>query len=273
MNTRRCSLFRTGIMGALVLYVSLATAHGQATITSPTPGSTLSGSTVTFIWNNTGAPYYFLYVGTSVGASDVYYSGYLTATSQQVTGIPTSGTIYVRLWTDDPSLSWVYNDYQYTGGTGASPFLTITKVHSGNFTRGQTGVYTIGITNGGTAPTSGTVTVADTLPTGLTLSSMAGTGWSCPAGTTSCTRSDALAAGSSYPSITLTVNVLNSAPNSVTNSATVSGGGSAGSTANDPTSINSSGGGGAAVLSKEYVRLSGQVLAIENASNAGPFYR
>ena len=43
--------------------------------------------------------------------------------------------------------------------------------------------------------------------------------------TLTATRSDALAAGGSYPAITLTVNVAANAPASVTNTATVSGGG------------------------------------------------
>jgi uncharacterized protein with beta-barrel porin domain len=45
--------------------------------------------------------------------------------------------------------------------------------------------------------------------------------------TPSCTRSDAVAPGASYPAITLTANVAGNAPASVTNSATVSGGGDA----------------------------------------------
>ena len=42
--------------------------------------------------------------------------------------------------------------------------LTIDKAHTGSFTRGQTGTYTITVRNAGTGGTSGTVTVADTLP-------------------------------------------------------------------------------------------------------------
>ena len=54
------------------------------------------------------------------------------------------------------------------------------------------------------------------------------------------TRSDALAAGASYPALTLTVSVASNAPASVTNTATVSGGGeinTANDTASDPTTI------------------------------------
>ncbi len=124
-----------------------------------------------------------------------------------------------------------------------SPDLTITKTHTGNFTQGQTGAqYTITVTNSGTAPTGGSVNVTDTLPTGLTATALSGTGWTCSiSGPILCRRSDALAAGSSYPSLTLTVNVASDAPSSVTNSATVSGGGeknTANNTATDPTTIN-----------------------------------
>ncbi|HWU51737.1 MAG TPA: Ig-like domain repeat protein, partial [Tahibacter sp.] len=114
--------------------------------------------------------------------------------------------------------------------------LTITKTHTGNFTQGQTGAtYTITAGNIGGSPTSGTVTVTDTLPAGLTATAIGGVGWSCTLGTLTCTRSDALAAGSSYPAISLTVDVANNAPASVINTASVSGGGQT-NTANDSAS-------------------------------------
>ena len=122
------------------------------------------------------------------------------------------------------------------------PDLTIAKTHVGNFAQGQVGAtYSITATNSGTAATSGTVTVGDSLPVGLTATAMNGTGWSCVIGTLTCTRSNALAVGSSYPVITLTVDVSLTAPASVTNSVTVSGGGennAANNTANDLTTIN-----------------------------------
>ena len=119
--------------------------------------------------------------------------------------------------------------------------LAITKSHTGNFTQGETGAtYTIAVSNSGSLSTSGTVTVTDTLPAGLTATAISGTGWTCTLGTLTCTRSDALAPGASYPAITLTVNVAGNAPASVTNTATVSGGGevnTANDTASDPTTI------------------------------------
>jgi uncharacterized repeat protein (TIGR01451 family) len=90
----------------------------------------------------------------------------------------------------------------------AVPVLSITKTHTGNFTQGQTGAtYTVTVSNTGNAPTSGTITVTETVPSGLTLVSMTGTGWTCPSPGNTCSRSDALAAGASYPVITVTVNV------------------------------------------------------------------
>src|SRR6185295_7291785 len=90
------------------------------------------------------------------------------------------------------------------------PDMTIAKTHVGNFTQGQVGAtYSITATNSGFAASSGTVTVTDTLPPGLTASAISGTGWVCVLGTLTCTRSDALAAGASYPVITVTVTVAN----------------------------------------------------------------
>src|SRR5262249_24817600 len=92
-----------------------------------------------------------------------------------------------------------------------SPDLTITSAHTPDpFVVGSTGTYTLTISNQGHAPTSGAVSVVDGMPNGMTATAIAATGWSCsapPTTTIVCSRSDALAAGSSYPAITLTVSV------------------------------------------------------------------
>ena len=128
-----------------------------------------------------------------------------------------------------------------SGTVAAVPDLTITKSHTGNFAQGQTGAtYTITVTNSGGAATSGTVTVTDTLPTGLTATAISGTGWTCTQPAGSCTRSDVLAAAASYPALTLTVNVASNAPATVTNTATVAGGGetnTSNDTASDATTV------------------------------------
>ena len=58
-----------------------------------------------------------------------------------------------------------------------SPGLSVVKQHSGNFIQGQTGVtYTLTVSNAPSdAATSGTVTVTDTLPGGLTARQLAAT--------------------------------------------------------------------------------------------------
>src|SRR5262249_23205177 len=120
------------------------------------------------------------------------------------------------------------------------PDLRITKSHTGSFTQGQTGAaYTLTVSNIGGDSTNGTVTVTDTLPAALTATALDGAGWNCVLLSLSCTRNDALAAGSNFPAITLTVTVANDAPSNFTNSASVSGGGeinTANNTASDPTS-------------------------------------
>jgi uncharacterized repeat protein (TIGR01451 family) len=120
------------------------------------------------------------------------------------------------------------------------PVLSISKTHTGNFTQGQTGAtYTVTVTNNGLASTSGKVTVTETVPSGLTLTGMTGTGWTCPgtAGANTCDRSDVLANGSSYPTITVTVNVGASATSPQVNAVAVSGGGSANGNTTDSTTI------------------------------------
>lgn len=115
----------------------------------------------------------------------------------------------------------------------ATPDLTITKTHTGNFVAGQTGAtFTITVTNSGTGATSGTVTVADTLPSGLTATGFSGTGWVCTLTPLQCSNSNPLAASSSYPPLTLTVSVAPNATSPQTNNVTVSGGGET-NTSND----------------------------------------
>jgi fimbrial isopeptide formation D2 family protein len=139
------------------------------------------------------------------------------------------------------------------GGTGntasatltiAPADMTITKTHVGTFHRGQTGAqYTITVSNSGAGPTVGTVTVVDTLPNvqnTIVPTALSGTGWTCTLGTLTCTRSDVLAPGGSYPPITLTVNIPINIQNNFTNTATVSGGGetnTGNNTASDPVSL------------------------------------
>jgi hypothetical protein len=127
-----------------------------------------------------------------------------------------------------------------------APDLSITKTHNGTFHRGQTGAqYLITVSNIGFGPTTGTVTVVDTLPVignphNIVPTALSGTGWTCTLATLTCTRADALASGSSYPVITMTVDIPSNITNNFTNTADVSGGGDVNNTnnhASDPVSL------------------------------------
>ena len=119
---------------------------------------------------------------------------------------------------------------------GTAPVLTITSAHSGAFNANSTGSYTVTVSNAAlAAATTGTVTVTEILPPGLTLGSMSGTGWTCPDNT--CTRSNPLTGGASYPAITVSVNVGATAPLQLTNEVTVSGGGSNAAAGGDTTQV------------------------------------
>jgi hypothetical protein len=141
--------------------------------------------------------------------------------------------------TNRPQLTVVFN-------APAPPDLTITKTHTGNFRQGDTNVvYTLTVNNAGAGPTSGAVTVTDTLPAGLTpTAANTGTisGWTVTTvgQTVTATRSNALGNGASYPPLPVTVNVASNAPANVINTATVAGGGDVNVTnnsANDSTTI------------------------------------
>ena len=100
------------------------------------------------------------------------------------------------------------------------PHLSVAITQSGNFTQGQQNA-------------TFTLTV---FPAGVTPVSMAGTDWTCSS--TTCTRADALGGGSSYPAITVTVDVSATATvGTATNSAVVFGGGSGASIATNSVTI------------------------------------
>ncbi len=101
----------------------LLTSGGPAQITTPTPGSTFTGSSVTFQWTSSpSATAYSLVVGSTPGGNQYYSSGNLPTTthSATVTTLPTDGsTVYVTL----SSLiggQWVAKSYTYTAYNSAN---------------------------------------------------------------------------------------------------------------------------------------------------------
>ncbi len=116
-----------------------------------------------------------------------------------------------------------------SGAICAHGDLAITKTHGGgNLTLGTTATYTLGISNvSPLGAISGTTTVTDTIPTGLTPTAASGTGWTCSISgqTVTCTTTNGLAANTAFPNITITASVLQTAPATVVNTATVSNAG------------------------------------------------
>lgn len=157
---------------------------------------------------------------------------------------PSTGRIAFRYFVTDTSTNGNYIGIDSLNLTNPPADMTIAKTHAGNFAQLQAGAaYTITATNAGGTPTTGLVTVSDTVPAGLTPTAATGSGWACTvvAQVVTCTRSDALAAAASYPAITLSVTVAGNAPATVTNTATVAGGGEinvGNNSASDPTTIN-----------------------------------
>jgi uncharacterized repeat protein (TIGR01451 family) len=216
--------------------------YGSANIAAGSSGITGSGSISCGIASNTltcSASGGTVVMAGTTGSFTAQFSATATVGGSYVN--PTGGVCRSDPDTVVPETAEGDNDCSNTVSVLA-PILAISKTHSGNFNQGDTGkTYTITVSNNpGAGPTNGTVTVSDTVPAGLTPTAAAGSGWSCGivAQVMTCTRSDSLSGGSSYPAITLTVNVAINATG-VTNTATVSGGGDPNPhSANDPTTIN-----------------------------------
>ncbi len=100
-------------------YTYAAGVDAKAVMMSPSPSSPL-GSSTAFKWTSgTGVSEYWLSVGsTTAGSKDIYYASTGTNVFQTVTGIPSSGTIRVRLWSKVGG-AWLYNDYTYAGSAKA----------------------------------------------------------------------------------------------------------------------------------------------------------
>jgi hypothetical protein len=107
-----------------------------ATLTSPSAGSTLTSGSQTFTWDaGVGILSYTLKIGSSLGASDLYFSGTLTATSATVSNLPLDGrTLFIRVTSDAGSAVFV-NDYSVTAAT-AVPAALISPISGSTISAG-----------------------------------------------------------------------------------------------------------------------------------------
>ena len=178
---------------------------------------------------------YQVYIAFGNGDGTFQYGGATFPTDS------TPGTIALADFNGDGKPDFAVSNYiantvdVFLGGQFSGLGLLLS--HTGNFTAGHTGTYQAVVGNPAFAATSGTVTFTDTLPSGLTATSINGSGWTCTLSNLTCTRADALADSTSYPAISIVVNVAaNLQPSTIANRASVSSGGVVNS-ATDATSI------------------------------------
>ena len=118
------------------------TASGSPTLAvlmTPTPGTTLSGTSVTFDWTpgNIATEFEFLAGTNGPGSSNLYNSGETGATSATVTDLPSNGqTVYVRLYSLING-AWQYTNYTYVAS--GSPIAAALTTPTPNTTTPLTG--------------------------------------------------------------------------------------------------------------------------------------
>jgi hypothetical protein len=128
-------------------------------MSSPATGSSLTGSSQTFTWTaGSSVSSYWLYVGTAVGANNLFDKEIGSSLTATVTGLPTdSRTLYVRLWW--MAGSWNYAVYTYTaaaaggggGGGGGGTVPAITTPTAGATLAGSSQTFTWSAGSGATS--------------------------------------------------------------------------------------------------------------------------
>ena len=123
-----------------------------AAMTSPTPGSTLSGTSTTFSWSaGSGVTAYWLYVGsTGVNSNNLLNSGSITGTSLTVNGLPANGVLlYVTLYSKIDG-GWKPISYTYTE-SGSYVLAAMTSPTPGSTLGGTSGTFNWSAGSGVTA--------------------------------------------------------------------------------------------------------------------------
>jgi MSHA biogenesis protein MshQ len=113
--------------------------------------------------------------------------------------------------------------------------LSMDMVRDVALSQGGTANYTLTVKNEGSLSEPGPLSIVNTLPTGLTLASATGVGWSCATAgqVVTCSLAGALAGGVTAVPLVLKVNVGAAASGVFTDTATVSGTGGDSNSAND----------------------------------------
>jgi uncharacterized repeat protein (TIGR01451 family) len=199
-----------------------------------------AGFTTQYLLTRLSTPAGFGTIGAGPTSVDGYYN---SGTQVQISAAPAEGHAFTGFTGDlsgtaNPQTLTMSAVRAVTANFSGVPRLAVTLARNGNFARGSdSGMYLIAVRNAGTGPSSGTVSVKEMLPPGVTLLAMAGPGWSCNAAERSCTRGDGLAAGRSFPPIDAIVGIAPNAEAFLMDAVTVSGGGAAPVTATLPVAL------------------------------------
>lgn len=117
---RRISLVSFILVGLLSSWgIQIASAQTfPPPILSPAPGSTLTSSMVTFTGDHTSQDLeHTLWVGTRLRGTDLSKQKLGMGHTATVSGLPTTGTIFVSWWTRN-NVGWFVKDYTYTMDVG-----------------------------------------------------------------------------------------------------------------------------------------------------------
>jgi len=104
---------------------------GPGQITSPTNGSTLTGSSETFTWTQGGSTQFWLTAGNAPGGNNYFNSGSLgNVLTTNVSGLPTDGSqVYVTLFSYVDG-QWVYTQDTYTASGGGTLATIVTPTNN-----------------------------------------------------------------------------------------------------------------------------------------------
>lgn len=101
-----------------------ATTLPRALLLQPVAGSMTFDPSKPFTWSVVDeVEAYYLYVGSSPGASDLVNSGTTLQTSSAITSLPAGKSVYARLWTR-AGAAWRYEDTAFTTRQVAWPFVS-----------------------------------------------------------------------------------------------------------------------------------------------------
>jgi alpha-amylase len=189
-----------------------------------------TGTNVTHIgfaaWNSTGGFQDLMFDSLEVKGSSPLGTGSNSVTVSNALSGLSANTLYnyrAAAMNLDGGTSYGVNTAFFTG----TDLSIASSVTGSPWIRGTNGEILLTVNNTGSVATSGTLTVTVSLPAGLTATGISGTGWTVSSSGLSCTRSDSLGVGLSYPVITLNVAVASNAAETLQPTFTISWAGDA----------------------------------------------